>query len=945
MSRQYRASAYAESGSIGFGMYACTKTVVFALLLVASATAEEELPSSTRWISSLEYDNAEMEMEDVLLNTVKHRSTENISISSAPSVSNFPSFAGPSDSPSLSSVPSVSSQPSDVPSISFKPSVSSHPSDVPSLSKNPSESPSLSILPSVSSVPSDQPSLSVQPSDFPSVSIQPSDAPTLSQLPSESPSLSSAPSDKPSGSSAPSDQPSLSVQPSDFPSVSIQPSNAPSMSPVPSESPSLSIAPSDKPSVSSVPSDQPSLSVQPSEFPSVSIQPSDAPSMSQVPSESPSLSSAPSDQPSLSVQPSNIPSVSIQPSDAPSVSQVPSESPSLSSIPSNIPSVSVLPSDVPSLSQAPSESPSLSSVPSLVPSTSIIPSEVPSVSVQPSDSPSLSHYPSGGPSLSTFPSNTPSISIMPSTDPSGKPSIFGTYNPSVSLLPSVQPSISQAPSENPSNIPTVVHSEIPSVSSEPSMEPSISLQPSSSPSNKPSPDESHSPSISSKPSMIPSVSTQPSYLHSAEPSLSTQPSWKPSDIPTFLPSNSPSISVSPSMEPSFSSDPSMKPTIFANLNIDRSSVGEVNYNPDFPYDIKMGYSFGKGTNIVVAIYEFDCVTPAPQGVLAEESARREINEEIEELDVLLTIDENTITDSSLWTLPTTSYGAFKFCVVVGIVAPGSRSLSSGNVLATHESRLEVYMDLTDGKNLWLDNETYEGSPIEFTITSCQCDNLSFGCKQEVLTQFNNLLNMCIFLDTTEVEFAGVRYLSLYQGESLALKSVDNGVPNDLTVLTVEPQRARISTRLVSIFFNEEEPEPVYIVGAASLLYTRKLADGSLVQLEPSVNIQEKPLRSHNPEDSVNFHEEGGNFHLKISLAREVDDNGGSSRKNMIIVSSLMIVSAASFTYYKVRQVQDESTNKVSFENGRYKLRRLRIQEDNGITNVNVHMSEKSSFKC
>ena len=139
-----------------------------------------------------------------------------------------------------------SAQPTQTPSISTKPSLapSSSPSDRPSTSSQPSVSPSLLPSTSPSSKPSDSPSRS--PSDEPSStpSDDPSEVPLF--VPSESPAK--LPSDKPS--SSPSHDPSIipSSLPSGIPSSS--PSDEPSSSPSddPSEVPSS--MPSDSPSIS-----------------------------------------------------------------------------------------------------------------------------------------------------------------------------------------------------------------------------------------------------------------------------------------------------------------------------------------------------------------------------------------------------------------------------------------------------------------------------------------------------------------------------------------------------------------------------------------------------------------------------------------------------------------------------------------------------------------------
>ena len=130
------------------------------------------------------------------------------------------------------SVPS--SAPTETPSISLVPSTTQVPSSssVPSLSVNPSSQPSVSVSPSTSTEPSSQPS--ALPSSRPSSNITtvPLASSSPSSIPSEQPS--SMPSLQPSESYVPS---SLSGEPSGVPSLSSQPSLVPSTSSEPSMPP------------------------------------------------------------------------------------------------------------------------------------------------------------------------------------------------------------------------------------------------------------------------------------------------------------------------------------------------------------------------------------------------------------------------------------------------------------------------------------------------------------------------------------------------------------------------------------------------------------------------------------------------------------------------------------------------------------------------------------
>jgi len=151
----------------------------------------------------------------------------------------FPTQA-PTTAPSISGMPSVSAMPSEFPSFTVAPSISSAPSDSPTMfpTQAPTTAPSISGMPSVSAMPSEFPSITVAPS----ISSAPSDSPTM--FPTQAPSISG--------------MPSVSAMPSEFPSITVAPSisSAPSDSALHSEAPSISVAPSisSAPSVSRIPS-------------------------------------------------------------------------------------------------------------------------------------------------------------------------------------------------------------------------------------------------------------------------------------------------------------------------------------------------------------------------------------------------------------------------------------------------------------------------------------------------------------------------------------------------------------------------------------------------------------------------------------------------------------------------------------------------------------------
>mmetsp|Transcript_32748 Transcript_32748/g.48494 ORF Transcript_32748/g.48494 Transcript_32748/m.48494 type:complete len:677 (+) Transcript_32748:186-2216(+) len=240
--------------------------------------------------------------------------------STSPSV--YPSRSmQPSASPSSSAQPSRSQMPSSLPSLSLQPSESLSPSSQPpSSSSIPTRFPSSSFSPSYSLRPSGSPTQSPYPTLSPAPTpVRPSASPSISILPT----ISIEPSITP-----PSYSPSVSFIPSSLPSVipSSYPSFLPSNTPTISVLPTTSVLPSFVPSV--IPSQYPTESPRPS--PSPSAQPSFPPTTTLMPSESPTESFEPTTSSSPSSEPSSLPTTfpSSLPTNSPSSNQ-PSASPSL----------------------------------------------------------------------------------------------------------------------------------------------------------------------------------------------------------------------------------------------------------------------------------------------------------------------------------------------------------------------------------------------------------------------------------------------------------------------------------------------------------------------------------------------------------------------------------------------------------------------------------------
>jgi hypothetical protein len=157
--------------------------------------------------------------------------------------------------------------------------------------------------------------------------------------------------------------------------------------------------------------------------------------------------------------------------------------------------------------------------------------------------------------------------------------------------------------------------------------------------------------------------------------------------------------------------------------------------------------------------------------------------------------------------------------------------------------------------------------IQYDVDSCLCDEQDkcLANQENAQATINSDINVCVWSTSTEVEILEVTEFLMEQpeGEGMyMLRAIESRSPTPLTTVSykVDPllgQKARIKTRLVTKFFEHDEPEDLQINGEASLVFTqnnrRRLRRVRLQQ-----EVTNSPLK--------------GEFDMSMGLCKDCEDD-------------------------------------------------------------------------
>lgn len=204
----------------------------------------------------------------------------------------------------------------------------------------------------------------------------------------------------------------------------------------------------------------------------------------------------------------------------------------------------------------------------------------------------------------------------------------------------------------------------------------------------------------------------------------------------------------------------------------------------------------------------------------------------------IAIDKDDVTTSLAWTWKNDTNAALEFCtrvdLVTGSAFDGLADSIGGPIADTiaqsigyvkvmysldidMSSNFEVSIDVEE--TLDAANEESQATQVTYTVIACQCTLSDKVCLDEesisALNQ-NDLLNICVYPEESDIIIRSVEAFALVQGE-LAVTFITGDDVNALTTVAGEGEKTvSISTVVISAFFIN--PTPLTAAGTAVLSF-------------------------------------------------------------------------------------------------------------------------------
>jgi hypothetical protein len=273
----------------------------------------------------------------------------------------------------------------------------------------------------------------------------------------------------------------------------------------------------------------------------------------------------------------------------------------------------------------------------------------------------------------------------------------------------------------------------------------------------------------------------------------------------------------------------------------------------------------------IQLFEVDCnttVSPtvaSAQGIVTQTS-RRHAN-----LTVSIDVVQANVTGSSIWSQnDDADEGLISMCVRVDLYN------SQGTSVHFHEQIVRVSIGLLQGFQLGTvdlsrdpADEEDGDADIDYELLACQCDGEDFECFSPTLTQGSEVF-LCVKSLADGVEILGIQALSFSQG-SYSIESIVDGEVDSFTVVTMIDQKALIRNQMLSVFFQQYDPEDVFAVGLALLGFTDERGRQRLLR-----------VRIKNQQDDVAFR-------VPLSVQSSLVDNSGAVEVGGTVMSLAAIL--------------------------------------------------------
>lgn len=362
---------------------------------------------------------------------------------------------------------------------------------------------------------------------------------------------------------------------------------------------------------------------------------------------------------------------------------------------------------------------------------------------------------------------------------------------------------------------------------------------------------------------------------SLAPSLSVAPTFSPTVASSSTPSIAPTVSSAPSTVA-----PTFPPVEMGKFEWDLERHGDARFSFSEEFDtgeIMLDYNISL-RDAGIQLFEVDCNTTVlptvanAQGIVTQTS-RRHAN-----LTVSIDVVQANVTGSSIWSQnDDADEGLISMCIRVDLYN------SQGTSVHFHEQIVRVSIGLLQGFQLGTvdlsrdeADETNGDADIDYELIACQCDGEDFECLSPTLTQGSQVF-LCVMSLAAGVEILGIDSLSFSQG-SYSIDSIVDGEVDSFTVVTVIDQKALIRNQMLSVFFQQYNPEDVIAVGLALLGFTDERGRRRLLR----AHIKNRVLDNVMEEDDVAFR-------VPLSVQSSLADNSGAVEVGGTVMSLATIL--------------------------------------------------------
>jgi len=365
------------------------------------------------------------------------------------------------------------------------------------------------------------------------------------------------------------------------------------------------------------------------------------------------------------------------------------------------------------------------------------------------------------------------------------------------------------------------------------------------------------------------ISESPSFA----PSLSEAPTFSPSLVPSPNPTGTPAPTT---LAPTF------PPVEMEKFEWDLDRVGNARLAFTEEYDmgeIMLDYNISL-RDVAVQLYESDCNTAVSSVVATADAVVTQASLRHANLTVSIDVVQENVTSSPIWSDVSVGEGLIAMCVRVDLLLDDV----NGTSVHFHEQKLRVTIRLLQGFEVGTvdlsrvsPDEEDGDAAVDYDIVACQC-NPSFECLTPVLTQ-GSAAYLCVSSLDDDVEIIDIQALSFSQG-SYSVNSIVGGQEDLFTTVTIVDKKALIRNQMLSVFFEQYNPEDVIANGFALLGFTEEVGRRRLLRTS---------IKPHRGLDTV-LKEDDVSFRISMPVESSLNVNSGAVDEicSLMSVATIML---------------------------------------------------------